>query len=148
MANQFISWENRSSVGIEVVDRQHRHLINLTNKLIEACLADQQTAAERFRKTIKEAVVYAKVHFKTEEELMQKYRYPEYPIHRAEHLEFVKKILDEANNYDDSRKFIANNFAEFLKDWILSHIAITDRNFAPFLQKAIAADPTAPKKEP
>ena len=40
MAN-FITWDSSYEVGIEIVDKQHRHLVDLTNELYNACIGER-----------------------------------------------------------------------------------------------------------
>ena len=130
----FVQWEDKYSVHIKSIDEQHKKLISLANDLYYACTQDKDTANEEFKKVIKEAVDYVKVHFVFEEELLKKYDYPEFKQHKMEHEEFIKKILEDVKNYETGKNFIPNKFARFLREWTLEHIAITDKKYEKFLK--------------
>ena len=37
----FVSWDSSYDVKIEIVDKQHRHLVALMNELYNACLGEK-----------------------------------------------------------------------------------------------------------
>lgn len=131
----FIEWDNKYSIGIEKIDNQHKKLIDFANRLYEGCKSGKVQAEEAFKSTIKDTVDYVKEHFSTEEGLMLKYEYPDYHLHKAEHNKFTKRVLDDVTAYMENRPFVANSFVRFLKDWLLSHIALTDKRLGEYLIK-------------
>ncbi|HOJ65345.1 MAG TPA: bacteriohemerythrin [Spirochaetota bacterium] len=130
----FVEWDQKYSVNIKEIDNQHKKLINLANELFKACLIGKEFAEKEFKNVIKEAVDYVKVHFKFEEELLFKYNYPEFKQHKQEHEDFVRKILEDVKNFESGKNFVPNNFARFLRDWTLQHIAVSDKKYSAFLK--------------
>ncbi len=80
------------------------------------------------------AVNYVKTHFAFEEGLLTKNNYPELKQHKLEHETFVKKILEEAKNFETGKQFVPNHFVRFLRDWTLEHIAVSDKKYALFFK--------------
>lgn len=128
-----VDWDERYSVGVKVIDDQHKQLVVMANELYAGCLHGDEAAKEYFAKTIHQAVDYVKVHFATEELLMHKISYPRHHIHKKEHEDFVQKILTEVGAFSRGEKFVPNHFARYLRDWVLEHIAISDRLYGDFL---------------
>jgi hemerythrin len=128
-----VEWEDRYSVGIPLIDDQHKELVRLTNELYKGCLAGEETAREYFMSTVKGTVDYVKYHFGVEEQLLQNAGYPELAEHKRAHEAFVKHILDEVQSFKDGKKFVPNVFVRYLKDWILSHIAVVDRKYSAYI---------------
>jgi hemerythrin len=128
-----VEWEDRYSVGITQIDDQHKELIRLTNELYRGCLAGNEEAEEFFFKTVRSVLNYTKFHFSAEEKLMERVRYPKYAEHRKEHENFVRETLNEVKCFQNGKKFVPNNFVRYLKDWILSHIAIMDTQYATYI---------------
>ena len=122
----FLSWEDRFSVGIPLVDSQHKKLFEVTNELYDACRLNNNFAKMQFKQTVREAVAYVKYHFSAEEQIMKRTSYPEYPVHKKAHEDFVMEIIKNAEDFETGKKFVPHNFVRFLKDWILSHVALTD----------------------
>ncbi|MDR3123764.1 MAG: bacteriohemerythrin [Treponema sp.] len=129
----FVEWEDRYSVGIPMIDEQHKELIRLTNELYKGCLAGEETARAYFMTAVKGTVDYVKYHFGMEEKLLQNVKYPELAEHKREHEAFVKNILEEVQSFKEGKKFVPNIFVRYLKDWILSHIAVADRRYAAYI---------------
>jgi hemerythrin len=128
-----VEWDDRYSVAIPLIDDQHKELIRLTNDLYKGCLAGEEAARVNFMAAIKGTVDYVKYHFGVEEKLLQKINYPELAEHKRAHEEFVKHILNEVQSFQDGKKFVPNLFVRYLRDWILSHIAMADRAYAAYI---------------
>jgi hemerythrin len=131
--NILVEWDDRYSVGIPFIDDQHKELIHLTNELFQGCLKGDETARSYFRKTIKGVVDYVGKHFSAEEKMLENVNYPELAEHKKQHEEFVKKVLEDVKSFQDGRKFDPNVLVRYLKDWILSHIAMSDRSYAEYI---------------
>jgi hemerythrin len=129
----FVTWEDRYSVGIQLIDDQHKHLIELTNGLYKACLTGTEAARAHFREAIRGTVDYVKFHFTAEEQLLEQINYPGIAAHKREHETFVKKVLADAKDFEEGKKFVPNIFVRFLRDWILAHIAVEDRRYADYI---------------
>ena len=130
--NDFITWDPSFDVGIEIVDKQHRHLVHLTNMLYNACLGEKNGLDEAFRGVMKELVDYVMIHFRDEERLMKGIKYPKFSEHKQRHESFVKEILTSVNAYTQGKQFVPNNFVRFLRDWLFDHILITDKAMAKY----------------
>lgn len=133
MNHDIIQWKDTYSVGIKAIDDQHKGLINMTNDLFLSCLKGDEAARTFFKKVIHNAVEYIKVHFDTEEKIMRKIKYPEFAAHKKEHENFVAEVLLRVKDFEEGRKFVPNVFARFLKEWVLGHIAMSDKKYAHFI---------------
>ena len=124
MKEPFVIWDDRFSIGIEAVDKQHKGLFALTNDLHDAC---QGTGAgDHFKDVLQKAVSYVAMHFSTEEKIMQKTNDPNYSAHQTEHDLFVRKVMEEAANLDQRGDDAPELFMNFLKGWISEHVTGTD----------------------
>jgi hemerythrin len=132
MAAAFVPWETKYDTGIEMVDRQHRHLVDLANRLFEACRDPQADLKAGFHTALKESIAYVHKHFSDEEGLMREAAYPELAAHREQHAAFVQQIIASVQDFESGKAFVPNNFVRFLRDWLLEHIAISDKAFARF----------------
>jgi hemerythrin len=129
----FVKWEDKYSVGIPLIDKQHKELIQLTNELYQGCLAGDDAARDFFFNAIRGAMNYVKVHFSTEEQILENINYPKLAEHKKQHEDFVLKMVEDVKSFQGGRKFVPNNFVRFLRDWILSHIAIADTEYAKYI---------------
>jgi hemerythrin len=131
--NMIVEWDDRYSIGIPLVDEQHKELIRLTNSLYESCLQGDEAARESFKAAIRELVDYVKFHFGAEEQILKNINYPEFAGHKKRHEDFVRQVLGEVKNFEEGKKFVPNVFVRFLKDWILTHIAMEDKKYAEYI---------------
>jgi hemerythrin len=129
----FVEWGEQYMLHIPYIDDQHKHLIDLTNELFRACLESEDAAKAQFARIIPETVDYVKVHFDAEEKLLRTVGYPDLEAHRRSHAGFVQTVLAEVQSFHEGRKFVPNAFARFLRDWVLSHIALEDKRYARFI---------------
>jgi len=131
---EFVTWKDMYSVGVQVIDEQHKQLLKLTNDLYRACSEDEgDIIKDRFKITIQAAVEYVEVHFSTEEKLMERTAYPDIAAHIHEHKTFVHQVLENVKDFENGKLYAPNAFVRFLRDWILEHIALVDKKFGSYL---------------
>ena len=130
---KYVEWDDKFSVGIPLVDNQHKRLVEMTNMLHEACILNSEAALIQFNETASEMVLYVNQHFTTEEQLMERTNFPGLAEHKKMHAEFVKELLTDVEAVKSGKKLIPNNFVKFLRDWVLSHIAIYDSKLGAYL---------------
>ncbi|MFP3040395.1 bacteriohemerythrin [Treponema primitia] len=132
-SDAFVEWDDRYSVGIPLIDDQHKELIRLTNELYKGCLTGDEAAQVYFMSAVKGTVDYVKYHFSAEEKLLENAKYPEIADHKKQHESFIKQILGDVQSYQGGKKFVPNVFVRYLRDWILSHIAVMDKKYAAYI---------------
>lgn len=128
-----LPWDDKYNVNVKVMDSQHRRLAELVNNLHVALSAGR--AREEVLGTMSELVAFTRLHFATEEELMLKYEYPDYPAHLAEH----KMVLGQMNKLADSLQgnsaVLFNAKADISDDWIGKHLLERDAPLGKFLNE-------------
>jgi hemerythrin len=127
---EIVKWSDVYVTGLAKVDAQHKDLIDLTNELYQACMYGDDVLGIMFKEVMSRMVEYVRLHFTTEMGILTKIKFPNIVEHKKQHDELVKNILNAAKEYEAGKKYAANNFARVLKEWILSHIAIYDKEFA------------------
>ena len=133
--SELISWSATFSVGIKVIDDQHKELFALVNDMFNHVVGDAQAERVYFKQVIQKAVDYVKVHFSTEEKIMLHADYPGYGEHKKAHDTFVLTIVDKVKDFEAGKKFTLLEFTQFLKEWILTHIAIMDKGYFTYFRK-------------
>ena len=127
-----VVWEEKYATGIPLIDSQHKELFNLTNELHEACLSGKEVTAV-FKEAMSRMVEYVRFHFSAEQQILERVNYPDYNNHKRQHDALIKDILEAAKDHQDGKRFVANNFVRTLKEWIVSHIAVTDKLYAVYV---------------
>lgn len=134
-----IQWQESYSVGIELLDDDHRLLISLINQLEEASQAEQDTA-EALPTSVTNSVLtvlveYTKGHFAREEAMMEKAAYPDLEGHRAEHQALAAEVETIAERYQQGDVVsLQADVLVFLKNWLMGHILGVDKLYAPYLK--------------
>jgi hemerythrin len=129
-----VVWDDKYATGIKLIDSQHKELFSLTNELFHACLhGDEAYKGGVFKETMSRVVEYVRFHFGAEQELLQRINYPDYQEHKKQHDTLVLKILASVKDYNEGKNFVPNHFVRTLRDWILSHIALSDKLYAAYI---------------
>lgn len=127
------------SLRIPLLDIQHLWFIGIMLKLDRDARkgGDKKTRKEILESGLKKAEEYARVHFRTEEKLMEKFRYPGLLQHKRQHGHFTghmkTKKVQSLIDAGDSGSIL--ELSGFLKEWLLSHIAIQDRALLWYFKK-------------
>ena len=90
-----IQWEDSLSVGIDVIDEQHKMLIQRLSDLSEA--VEIRQGETEIMKTLEFMLEYTDFHFSSEEEHMAEQEYPGLEYQREQHEEFrdtLKKLIE------------------------------------------------------
>lgn len=132
-----IEWNNDLTTGNSKIDEQHKELINRFNGILDACNHGKGKA--EVKNLLQFLAEYVKSHFAMEEELQQRYLYPEYTTHKQEHAGFIRDFNKLQNQFDEEGAtlslVIQTNQA--LVDWLIRHINGTDKKLAAFLRTAM-----------
>ena len=132
---ELITWSNRLSCGIKLIDDQHKGLVNLLNDMFNHVTGNEKLEHDYFNKVIHEAVNYIKVHFATEEKILLSTKFAGYAEHKKEHDNFVRKVVENIRDYEAGKRLTLSSFTKFLKEWVLSHIAVMDKQYFEYLKK-------------
>jgi len=130
---EIVVWEDKYATGISLIDSQHRQLVKLTNQLYLACRKANAELDTAFKDAMSQMVQYVRFHFDVESKLLEAIGYPDFKNHKKMHDNLVKKILDAVNDYQEGKKFVANNFVRTLKEWVFSHIAVYDKQYSFYI---------------
>ena len=75
-----LEWDDKYSVGISIIDEQHKKLFDLINRTLYA--KELGYNKEALRVILEGMTYYTLKHFKTEENYMKEFNYPEYQSHK------------------------------------------------------------------
>ncbi len=127
-------WDARYETGLPLVDSQHRHLVDLLNRLVEVMTERQQPEPDEITALLDGLAAYAVVHFSDEEKLMQEGgcdpRHVE--VHQRQHAAFGEQIKLARAEYlaaHQSRE-ILELLVHFVTSWLSFHILGSDKDMA------------------
>jgi len=117
-----ITWTRDLNTGIDVIDGQHKRIVDYINQLHDARqMLDRKAVGD----VIDEVIDYTQSHFSFEEELLQEAGYPFIRPHQKVHEVFVKRVREYQLRYEAGEDISAELHA-LLKRWLLGHIKNDD----------------------
>jgi hemerythrin len=120
-----VRWNESLSVKVTEIDRQHQKLVSMINELGEAMR--QGKGKDALSKIINGLVSYTVTHFKTEEKYFDQFGYPKRDSHKKEHAEFVKKVSDFKDGFENGSITLTIEIMYYLSDWVQKHIKGSDK---------------------
>jgi len=130
-SDQLMTWTDDLSVGVRLIDEQHKVLLGLINELHAGMRARKSDAVlvgvvERLKE-------YTVKHFGQEEEYFDRYGYSETKAHKEIHAKLVRQVLDFEAALKSGKAKVTMEIMRFLKDWLVQHIMGTDKKYSTFL---------------
>jgi hemerythrin len=119
-----IVWTKKLMIGIDVIDNQHRQLVDYINELEGVARDDRASVLAILHKLID----YTISHFAFEESLQNEAGY----IFAAPHKGMHDKFIHEINWYRDRHyagELIADKLHQMLCTWMVRHIQCDDRDY-------------------
>jgi len=133
--NELIEWNDKIACGIKIIDDQHKILVGLVNEMFNHATGNAVQEYEYFNKAVHRLVDYVKTHFAAEERILLGTKFSGYEGHKKEHENFVRDIIKNVHDYEAGKQFTLSTFTRFLRNWILSHIALVDKQYFEYFKK-------------
>ncbi len=129
---RMLKWDGQLATGIEQIDRQHRQLVEMINRLNAAI---QLNAGDRIAGNILDRLVnYVATHFSDEEKLMKQANYNN-PAHLQAHRDFVKQVEEGVGRLKSGERGVPQRLLNMLSGWLVKHIKGTDMLYVPALKE-------------
>lgn len=139
----YFPWSEEYSVHLQVIDADHKDLVDTVNSLHEAI--KNGGTRTRIGQIINDLVQYVDVHFSREEAMMEKYSYPDIAQHKRIHRHLTRTVHAIRVIFNNEPKNIdPNKLLQFLKEWLIHHILDEDTRYAPYIPGDEAAEDSSP----
>lgn len=127
-----LTWNHATTTGIRAMDDQHGVLMDTMNELRLAVVHGDPW--EQVNDLLDRLIAFARMHFGSEEQLMEQHGFPGFASHRAEHRRLLKTLIDSAHKLqrDDIRM---RPLLCSLQSYFVDHIAEFDRQYGPWLNE-------------
>ncbi|MBP1772483.1 MAG: hemerythrin-like metal-binding protein [Holophagaceae bacterium] len=123
------AWDPQPETGIDVIDAQHRTLLDMMNDLAEAFRAGR--AADQARECLALLAQHGGEHFQTEERFMWAMGDPDLAAHRVEHAQLTQR-LQELRARQGRGYLVTAELATLVADWRQHHLHGADQAFLRF----------------
>ena len=119
--------------GNEMIDGQHKELIDKINKLLDSC----ETSKDKLVaiKTLDYLADYTEFHFGEEEKLQEDIQYPGIEAHKKEHdklREVVKELYEMLEEEEGPSNAFVVQVNRNVIEWLYGHIKTFDRSVAEY----------------
>jgi hemerythrin len=131
-----ITWDSRLDTGIDVIDAQHKRIVDYINDLeIAKIKGDKVLTME----VIEQLIDYTQSHFGFEESMLEEAGYKFLKPHKKVHELFIKRVTEftmRAAKGED----IADELHSMLAKWLLNHIANEDRDYSDTVKNMVGTE--------
>lgn len=124
-----IIWNDRFNIGVEVIDKEHKKLFKIINKLL-VFGEDEEKSRWVCQEGIKYFKDHAMQHFVDEENYMQSINYSGFKMHKRIHDDFRNKTLPALEKELAQTGYSEDAVSHFLgvcTGWLLGHTLTEDR---------------------
>lgn len=128
-----MAWNNTWNLGVGPMDGQHRGLIDAMNRLHERSEAGARPA--EVLELMDELFRLAGQHFSQEETFMESFDYPDLAKHKMIHQTLMDRLAAHRTEMAQTHR-ASEEFFDFLKFWLVSHICSIDTKYAAVHQTA------------
>ncbi len=132
----YLHWSGDLETGIEVIDKQHRRIVDYLNELDSANENGDRNVTNH---VLKELVDYTLTHFAFEEELQEKANYPFLKAHKRVHEIFTKRVA-EFQQRAAAGENVAPEVLSMLKIWLVNHIKGDDADYAESVKQMLGVE--------
>ncbi len=128
-------WTKNLAVGVELIDSEHIKLFEMADQLFEA--GRNHKAAEFIGELFGFLDDYTKKHFADEEKYMQQINYPDYPLQKKLHDEFIVKLGEMRKEFNESGGNISLIISanQMILDWLVKHISVLDKKIGEYVRE-------------
>jgi hemerythrin len=137
-----IVWTAELDTGIDVIDGQHRKIVDYINDLENA---NREHDRRVIGHVLGELVAYTVSHFAFEERLQEESGYKLAKPHKAIHEIFIRRVAKYQKRYNGGED-IAEQLHGMLKTWLVHHIMRDDSAYVSAVKaniKSLVEDKTA-----
>lgn len=118
-------WDPVFSVGIDVIDQQHKRLIEYINELNNALRYNDK---QKVQTVLLHLIDYTMSHFSFEESLMQAAGYAMLEPHKKVHESFIRRIDFFKERFQNGEDVTRQLMTE-LQIWLINHIQHDDKDY-------------------
>ena len=126
-----IHWNPSFSVGVRLLDEQHERIVDMINLLISD--PEATVRSESISELLNRLTKYATEHFRAEEQLLEKYGYPDLARQKEEHKAYRIKVVALCQATISHEESVPAELLKFMRLWMVNHILESDMKYCSFL---------------
>jgi hemerythrin len=119
-----LEWTDDYVLDDDVLDEQHKSLFISVRTIYDADRDSE--GADGMKKLLQSLLETVTAHYQTEEEILERVKYPELDSHRSAHAESLDRLTEFATRAEKSDYSIESDQLEHLKNWLVNHMLVED----------------------
>ncbi len=128
-------WTEQLNVGIEVIDQQHRRIVEYINQLDDA--RSHGYSRNDIGNLINELVDYTISHFGFEESMQDEAGYPFAKSHKKVHELFAQRVSEYQSKHEKGED-VSKALNSLLVTWLFNHIKRDDADYVASVKANLA----------
>lgn len=120
-----ITWTDDLDTRIDVIDKQHRRIVDYINDLE---VAHNSGDKESVRRVLDDLIDYTMSHFAFEESLQEEAGYKYAKPHKKVHDLFVRRVNDYVERFKLGED-VTDSLHQMLTSWLINHIKRDDADY-------------------
>jgi len=128
-----LTWNHACTVGVRAMDDQHGILMDTLNELRLAVV--RGLGRELVSEVLDRLIEFTRMHFASEEHLMEQHLFPSRDEHRTEHQRILAQILQSSHRVQHGEQMQMRPLLCFLRESYAEHIEGMDREYGPWFNE-------------
>lgn len=126
-----VTWNHDCAVGVRAMDDQHSILMDTLNELRLAVVRGR--GREHVSEIFDRLIEFTRMHFWSEEQLLERSRYPLLEEHRAAHQRLMAEMIQRARSLQYGESNQTGSLLNHIRTSYLDHMEVVDRLYGPYL---------------
>lgn len=128
-----LTWNHSCTVGVRAMDDQHGILMDTMNELRLAM--SHGSTREQMNELLNRLIEFMRMHFWSEEQLLEQTGFPGLAEHRVEHEKLLMQVRESAHRAQHNENVGMRPLLAFLRDWYVEHIEGMDQGYGTWLNE-------------
>ena len=120
-----LKWSHEFDTGIDVIDQQHKRIVDYINALR---IAQGKGDRGAVGKTLVDLIAYTQAHFSFEEALMEDAGYDQIHVHKLTHQLFFGRVVLLQERFISGEN-VTQDLHDLLMGWLIDHIKGEDQDY-------------------
>ncbi|MEW7986183.1 MAG: bacteriohemerythrin [Candidatus Thiodiazotropha sp.] len=129
---RFLTWRDDWYLGIDEIDQQHLHLVELVNQVADSVMTQNSESNDDggAMRLVLQLQEETRQHFRDEEAFMRNHEYPQVSSHHREHALLQAELSDLIREIEEGKRRLDIETLTSLKYWLIDHVIDSDMDIA------------------